>query len=379
MIVFLSNYYNHHQSSFSREMFRLTNGEYRFIETSRMSEERAKLGWGGENDEFVFYYMDDPVHCQTLINTADVVIYGSAPYILLTERLKQKKLTFAYSERIYKKELQFWELPIRIIRHYFSYRKHKNFYLLCASAYTARDFSLTRCFINKTYKWGYFPEVKEYADIDEIIELKNPSSILWVGRVIGWKHPELPVLIAKKLKEEGYKFELNMIGTGELEDSIRQMIIDNNLQDFVHFLAPMKPDKVRDYMERSQIYIFTSDRNEGWGAVLNESMNSGCAVVASHAIGSVPYLIENGKNGLIYKDGDFESLYKCAEKLLDNKELCNTLGKEAYQTMVNSWNAKEAAKRFLKLSEDIAQKGYSDLFDNGVCSRAPIIKDKWFK
>lgn len=51
----------------------------------------------------------------------------------------------------------------------------------------------------------------------------------------------------------------------------------------------MKASEVRSYMEKADIYLFTSDFNEGWGAVLNESMNSGCAVVASHAIGSVPF------------------------------------------------------------------------------------------
>jgi glycosyltransferase involved in cell wall biosynthesis len=45
------------------------------------------------------------------------------------------------------------------------------------------------------------------------------------------------------------------------------------------------------------VFIFTSDRNEGWGAVLNEAMGSGCAVVAADLIGSVPYLIEHKKMG----------------------------------------------------------------------------------
>ncbi len=49
-------------------------------------------------------------------------------------------------------------------------------------------------------------------------------------------------------------------------------------------LGAMSPDKVRAYMERADVFLFTSDFNEGWGAVLNESMNSGCAVVASHAM-----------------------------------------------------------------------------------------------
>ena len=33
-------------------------------------------------------------------------------------------------------------------------------------------------------------------------------------------------------------------------------------------------------MEQADIYLFTSDRNEGWGAVANEAMNSACAMVA---------------------------------------------------------------------------------------------------
>jgi glycosyltransferase involved in cell wall biosynthesis len=61
----------------------------------------------------------------------------------------------------------------------------------------------------------------------------------------------------------------------------------------------MAPEAVRDHMEAADIFLFTSDFNEGWGAVLNESMNSACAVVASHAIGSVPFLLKDGENGFI--------------------------------------------------------------------------------
>ena len=50
----------------------------------------------------------------------------------------------------------------------------------------------------------------------------------------------------------------------------------------------------------------TSNQEEGWGVVVNEAMNSGCVVIGSNLAGSVPYLIENGKNGLIYNCGDLQ-------------------------------------------------------------------------
>ena len=142
----------------------------------------------------------------------------------------------------------------------------------------------------------------------------------------------------------------------------------------------MKPDEVRGHMEKSEIFFFTSDRGEGWGAVLNESMNSACAVVASHAIGSVPFLIDNGENGLIYKDGDIDDLYKKIKGLLDNPEERKRLSKNAYLTMVNEWNANNAAQKFSVLSERVLNgEECIDLFESGVCSKAEVLKDNWCK
>ena len=145
-------------------------------------------------------------------------------------------------------------------------------------------------------------------------------------------------------------------------------------------LGTMPPEKVREYMELSEIFLFTSDRQEGWGAVLNEAMNSGCAVVASHAIGSVPFLLKNGDNGLIYRSGDINDLYEKVKYLLDNQATRAKLGINAYKTLCNKWNAENAAERFVKLSKALLDgKREADLFGEGICSGAEILDDDWFK
>ena len=165
-----------------------------------------------------------------------------------------------------------------------------------------------------------------------------------------------------------------------MEQKLNKMISDYNLENEVHMLGSMKPEQVREYMDQAQIYLFTSDRYEGWGAVLNESMNSGCVVVASHEIGSVPFLLKDGKNGLIYKDGDEEDLYRKVKFLLDKPNLCRKYGKQAYLTLTDEWNAETAAERFIELAKKILN-GYKtpDLFNDGPCSKANIIKDDWYK
>ena len=144
--------------------------------------------------------------------------------------------------------------------------------------------------------------------------------------------------------------------------------------------AGVSPEEVRTHMEQASIYLFTSDRHEGWGAVLNESMNSACAVVASHAIGSVSFLIEHEKNGLIYRDGDVDDLYQKVKFLLDNPKERVKISQNAYETIVNEWNAENAAEHLLILAEQLlCGKKKVFPFDSGVCSKAECLRDNWFK
>jgi len=161
-ISFYSNYLNHHQIPFCNEMYKLLGDDYKFVATEPMEQERVKLGWGlSEHYPYeIRSYENEKVHnyCLKLGSKSDVIITGSAPDLFIKERLKQNKLTFRYSERLFKKGM--WRLiDPRLFRAMFMYHtryRNKNLYMLCASAYTARDVSLIGAYPNKTYKWGYF-------------------------------------------------------------------------------------------------------------------------------------------------------------------------------------------------------------------------------
>lgn len=382
-IAFVSNYYNHHQKYLSDALYALTGGKYCFIETARMGDERLGMGWGSEEKPAYVKqtYLSEAAagECRKIIDDADVVIIGSAPNALVKGRLGGGKLVFRYSERMLKRR-EPWKYPYRWLKWHMRSCGKGSTYMLCASAYTAADCAKFGLFHDRCYKWGYFPEVRQYEDIDRLVEWKHPASILWVARLIEWKHPELPVLVAKCLKEEGYRFDLSIIGNGVMEDELRELIKTNCLEDRVHMLGTMKPEEVRAHMEKSEIFLFTSDRNEGWGAVLNEAMNSGCAVVASHAIGSVPYLIEDGVNGLIYRDGDFAELCEKTKWLLDHAAERKTMARNAYWTMANEWNAENAARRLLALATELLRgTSHPTISPTGVCSKAEVLKDDWYE
>lgn len=387
-VTFFSNFLNHHQLPFCLAMDHLTEGNFTFVATTPVPGERLNLGYHNMNKQYPFVLTtydrpDNALAAQMLALKSDVVIVGSAPEFYVKERIRQKKLTFRYSERIYKQGL--WKvfsprrLKVMILDHT-RYRNHP-VYMLCASAYTPLDYGLTASYLNKTYKWGYFPEVK-LQDLDALFDQKRKNtkvSIAWAGRLIDWKHPDDAIKIAERLKKNGYNFDLNLIGNGALEAQIRNMISDKKLEDCVHMRGAMPPEEVRKNMEATDIFLFTSDFNEGWGAVLNESMNSACAVVASHAIGSVPFLLKDGENGYIYRNGDLDELYSRVVKLIEYPELRERMGRAAYQALAELWNADVAAERFVKLSRLLLHGSVETPYNEGPCSKACILHNGWYK
>ena len=106
------------------------------------------------------------------INEAECVIVGGVPVNVISSRLELGKITFMQSERFFKGPFLKKDLG-RFIK-YCMYKggrreakdKTSKFYLLCSSAFAAWDYNTCGLFKGKTYRWGYFPELKQYDDID---------------------------------------------------------------------------------------------------------------------------------------------------------------------------------------------------------------------
>jgi glycosyltransferase involved in cell wall biosynthesis len=140
---------------------------------------------------------------------------------------------------------------------------------------------------------------------------------------------------------------MNIIGTGELEELLKNEVLQKNLSESVHFLGSMKPTEVRSNMERSDIYLFTSDFNEGWGAVLGEAMASGCAVICSN-VGGMTNIVLDGYNGLIINP-DEESLYNAIITLLYDHSLRSKLQFNAYNTVKEAFSLDIWRKKWAKV------------------------------
>lgn len=377
-LAFISNYFSHHQKPLS-DALAAEAEQYHFIASVEMDAERKRLGWTDGAGEPYLCRADGKSE-QMILQQSNVIMAGSAPEKLVQQQIRAGKLVFRYSERPLKNGAEWRKALPRFFRWHSRNPARKPVYLLCASAFTAGDYAKFGLFRGRAYRWGYFPQTLRYPSIEDLISRKNKRTILWCGRFLDWKHADDVIAVAKRLKAAEEAFQMELIGVGEMEAALRQMTTEAGLTQQVHFLGSMPPEAVRQHMEASGIYLFTSDRKEGWGAVLNEAMNSGCAVVASDAAGATPYLVEHGVNGTVYHSGDVQELYEAVVRLLNHPERQAQLGAAAYETITELWNAEVAANRLLQLSQAILNgEKHPDLFPSGPCSRAEIIREDWYK
>ena len=378
-IAFYSNYINHHQVFLADEFYRLTDGNYYFVETTPVPEFRKKMGyqdyssrpyviqaWKNEKDlEFA----------NKLCVEADVVMFGGATTLpFFIKRAKAGKLSFEVSERWLKRGIINILSP-RLIENMWYYHtlfKYKPVYKLCCSAFSTADQYKLQSYKNKCYKWGYFTKVDEDFEVEtstQDVSTSESTPLMWCARFLRLKHPELPIKMAARLKSKGYKFTLDMYGNGEELDRSIALAKELKVDDIVRFCGNLPNEQILEAMRRHEIFLFTSDKNEGWGAVANESMSNGCVLVGSDKIGAVPYLVKDGENGLIFKSENLDSLTEKVEWLLNNPDERQRMRVNACNTMKNIWSPANAAKSFMQLVEDL-QNGRDTSINEGPCSKS---------
>ncbi len=372
-LVFITNLIHHHQVPVADEFYRLLGDGYCYISTKDLTEELRKIGYADFSHKSYLLEAhkseENRIKALKLINEADVVIIGGiSDDSFIQERLKHKKIIFRYSERWLKNYYNFLDYPRKFLQ--LNLQSNKNVYYLAAGAFVASDLKYLFAFKHRCYKWGYFTSVQE-LNIETILAKKRDQKVklMCCSRFLKWKHLELAIKLAKRLKDNHIDFEMNLFGDGNELNANIELAKKLGVLEYVNFKGAMPNNDILLEMQQHNIFLFASDRREGWGAVVNEAMSSGCAVVASNQVGSVPFLIKQNKNGLIFKSGSVDSLYSSVITLINNRDFCESLAIEAYTTMREVWSPANAAKQFLKLANSKLNNTELDI-TSGPCSIA---------
>ena len=357
-ILQVTNIVSHHQLPLAQELCNLVGADnFLFAAMQKPYQERLNNGWKKDYNENWIIHPNDSIESHIRFDKfwheADVVICGERLISKMQERVDNNKICFYMSER-------WWKPPVGILRlchpaylkmflEFKQLSKSKYFHHLPIGPFAARDMALVTSMPSRVWAWGYFTAFPIMKSSMSESRGSDVTRILWIGRMIKWKRVDLLIKALAKLKNEGKKFELTLVGNGSERKYLEKLAKKLLGASFYEFKEFIPSDEVLSLMAQYDIYVLPSNAYEGWGAVVNEAMSVGCAVIASDKTGAGASLIEHGVNGFLFKSGCEDSLYDCLSQLVNNKNLINDFSRKSRLSIKENWTPAVAAERLLEV------------------------------
>lgn len=175
-------------------------------------------------------------------------------------------------------------------------------------------------------------------------KIGNTINILSVGRLVGQKGYEYAIEgVSKYSKKTNKKIIYNIIGKGELEMHLKQLVRNLNSIDIVNFLGAKTQDEVREFLNSCDVFLLPSVTDlegfmEGIPVALMEAMATGKICISTFHSG-IPELIIDGISGYLCKEKDSDEICKKLMKIesLDDISI-KKITSEAFNTISSRYN-----------------------------------------
>jgi glycosyltransferase involved in cell wall biosynthesis len=135
------------------------------------------------------------------------------------------------------------------------------------------------------------------------------------GQISKRKNQEVIIRALSLIKEKRVKYLI--IGFGELEDKLKQLVKKLKVEDRVVFAGYRKD--VKEILHAVDGFAFPS-LQEGLPVALMEAMSVGLPVVCSNIRGNVD-LIENGRGGYIYDHNDYLGFSEGMKQIIEGQNI----------------------------------------------------------
>jgi glycosyltransferase involved in cell wall biosynthesis len=177
---------------------------------------------------------------------------------------------------------------------------------------------------------------------------KELNSLLFVGRLAPEKRPSILVEAITKLRREGVRAKLTIVGDGPLRTQIEDMIASADLGDLITMKNHIPHIEIHNVFRNKQIFILPS-RREGVSIALLEAMASGCLCIVSD-IDDNKDAIRSMFNGILFRLDDPQDLTRQIRKtinLTDSEKV--RLARNARETVEKDYSVNVVSKKLIDI------------------------------
>jgi len=221
--------------------------------------------------------------------------------------------------------------------------------------YASNFFGVSNFISQKLIDNGFSPDkvVTHYLGIN--LKKINKSDrfndrLFFAGRFVEKKGIDILIDAIKILNSKGHLINLDLAGTGPLEDYFKKMTKD---MPQIKYLGWLSKEEMESYMTNSMAVVVPSKVAsngdcEGLPTVILEAVSNSCLVIASNHSG-IPEIIKSEETGFIFKECDSEALSKQILKVRDiSLHDRNKLIDAGQKILIEKFNSFEQSKKLEK-------------------------------
>ena len=170
--------------------------------------------------------------------------------------------------------------------------------------------------------YGVEPSIEQLADKYIVEDSKDnidvkPIKFLFIGRLVYYKGCEILVEAFSRVKNA----ELCLVGTGPLELSLKQKVIDLGISSKVVFRGASSDDEMVNCIHSCDVLVLPSIvKSEAFGLVQLEAMVFQKPVINTNLPSGVPYVSIDKETGLTVEPGSTNELAVAMQWLVDHDE-----------------------------------------------------------
>jgi glycosyltransferase involved in cell wall biosynthesis len=185
----------------------------------------------------------------------------------------------------------------------------------------------------------------------EQMQSEGEPSLIYVGQLIRGKGVDV-LLKAHAVLVNRHKrpVQLHIIGTGNDEGRLKDMVAELHTQEYVVFHGWVSHEHLSSYYAQAHIAVVPSIWPEPFGMVGLEAMLLEKPVVGSR-IGGIPDWLEHEKTGYLFDVKSVDTLTMCLLDLIDNPKKAREFGKNGRKRALELYSFEayiQALERLLK-------------------------------
>lgn len=191
------------------------------------------------------------------------------------------------------------------------------------------------CIIENGIDFTEFDRVEQYRDnIRQKYNIKDNEILIGVvGRVSEQKDPITFIKAAKLVNDKYKNTKFMFVGSGELEDEVKEYAEKNNISENVFITGWV--DNSKEYISAFDIAVLPS-KWEGFGLAIIEYMASRKPIVATR-VGGIADIIIDEEKGTLVKIGNEKDLAEAIMEKINNRDTEEKLNKN-YSYCIEKYN-----------------------------------------